>query len=96
MWCDFSISISNADSERPMMAPAGLTWKEAWGWLEGMLLKPQYHKHCTVELGIGYKDQCNLEFSSREIHALSDSNATLTISCYKVDECPDDRPAKSR
>jgi len=102
MWCWFNLAISRThkdvyDLGERQNAPEGLTWKEAWSWLEGKLLSPEHHKHCIVDLGVGYKDQCNLEFSSREIHALSDSEAALTISCYREDDWPEEKfPVRSK
>jgi len=96
MWCWFSVSVNDMDSKEHLDAPEGLTWEETWSWL-GDMLHPKPYKNGVVRIGIGWIDQCNLEFDSREIHALSDSDVALAISCYEVDDWPEDNlPAKSR
>jgi hypothetical protein len=41
----------------------------------------------TLNLGIEYEGQCNLEFSAAELHAIAGAQIPMTISCWaKVDD----------
>jgi len=93
-WTWFSLSVKENSGNR-LNAPPGLTWDEAWSWLEDQLGTPGAEIR-LVDLGIGYHKQCNLGFSPEEIKTISDARATFAISCYEEDKEREENETRSK
>jgi hypothetical protein len=95
MWTWFSLGVLCEDAPEFVYAPKGLTWEEAWGWLEDMLDSPGSNG-CRVDMGMGYAKQCSLGFSAKEIKTISDAGALFSITCYQEEKEREEDEVRSR
>ena len=76
-------------------APAEIPAAERLSWIAAAVSRhlPTFRKHgaeqVVLDLSVGYKHQCNLEFSPQELRSIADLGIPFTITCVWDDDLPD-------